>query len=63
MLIHIDVDLAEIGKRKERFLEPEWILLANDILSRMPPTATAESVLEELKRRTVAAGARFGEQD
>ncbi|MBR7005978.1 MAG: type II/IV secretion system ATPase subunit [Candidatus Methanomethylophilaceae archaeon] len=55
--------LAEIGKRKERFLEPEWILLANDILSRMPPTATAESVLEELKRRTVAAGARFGEQD
>ncbi|MBO4568821.1 MAG: Flp pilus assembly complex ATPase component TadA, partial [Candidatus Methanomethylophilaceae archaeon] len=55
--------LAEIGRKDERYLGPEWILLANDILARTPPSATAESVLEELKKRTVAANARSRQED
>ncbi len=45
--------LAELGKKDERFLGPEWILMSNDLLSRVPPSATAESILNEFKRRTV----------
>ena len=47
--------LAELGKTDERFLGPEWILASNDLLSRMPPAASAESILNEFKRRTVEA--------
>ena len=44
--------LAEIGAKDERFLGPEWILAANDAVSSMRRDASAESVLEEFRRRT-----------
>ena len=44
--------LAEIGAKDERFLGPEWILAANDAVSSMRKDASAESVLEEFRRKT-----------
>lgn len=43
--------LASLGTGDERFLGPEWILVANEVLVSMPPTASAEDALAELKRR------------
>ncbi len=48
--------LAEMGAADERYLGPEWILLANDVLASMRGDASAESVLDELKRRMGVAG-------
>ena len=47
--------LAELGASDERFLGPEWILAANDAVSTMGRDSTAESVLEDFKRRTTEA--------
>lgn len=47
--------LAGLGAEDERFLGPEWILAANDAVSRMRKDETAEAVLEEFRRRTDAA--------
>ena len=55
--------LVELGRTDERYLGPEWILASNDLLSRMPPTASAESILNEFKRRTAGSyGERFDRQ-
>lgn len=43
--------LAEMGSRDERYLGPEWILLANDVLASMPRGSSAEDVLRSLKGR------------
>lgn len=43
--------LASIGSRDERYLGPEWILAANEILDGMKPGSSAEDALNELKRR------------
>ena len=51
--------LVELGRTDERYLGPEWILASNDLLSRMPPTASAESILNEFKRRTAGS---YGER-
>lgn len=46
--------LAELGSTDERFLGPEWILVANDIVANMRGDSTAESALDELAERTGA---------
>lgn len=46
--------LAELGVSDERFLEPEWILAANDVLSGMPRGSSAEDALREFRKRTGA---------
>ena len=46
--------LAELGVSDERFLGPEWILAANDVLSGMPRGSSAEDALREFRRRTGA---------
>ncbi|MDO5862019.1 MAG: ATPase, T2SS/T4P/T4SS family [Thermoplasmata archaeon] len=43
--------LASLGTKDEGFLGPEWIILANEVLSSMPPGSSAEDALAELKRR------------
>lgn len=43
--------LAEAGKTDERFLGPEWILIANDILSKSGKEASAEAVCDILRKR------------
>jgi len=45
--------LAELGRTDEKYLGPEWILVSNELLSKMPPAASAESILTEFKRRMV----------
>lgn len=50
--------LAALGTRDEDFLGPEWILAANEIVSRMSPGYSAEDALEEMKRRTGSDGNR-----
>jgi type IV secretory pathway ATPase VirB11/archaellum biosynthesis ATPase len=49
--------LAEAGRIDERYLGPEWILIANDILSKSTPEQTAESVAEQLRNRLEIKGA------
>lgn len=41
--------LAAAGKDDERFLSPEWILKANEILSRSDMNRSAESISQELQ--------------
>ncbi len=43
--------LAEMGSRDERYLGPEWILLANDVLASMSRGSSAEDALRGLKER------------
>lgn len=43
--------LAEAATRDEKFSGPEWILIANEVISGMRPGYTAEDALNELKRR------------
>ena len=43
--------LAELGARDERYLGPEWILLANETVAGMKPGASAEDILSEFKDR------------
>ena len=43
--------LAEAGRTDEKYLGPDWILVANDILSRCSQDQTAESIAEQLRRR------------
>lgn len=47
--------LAEAGRRDERFLGPEWILVANDILSRSDRSATPEDIAGSLRSRLAGA--------
>jgi len=49
--------LAEAGRTDERYLGPEWILVANDILSKSTPEQTAESIADQLRSRLEAKGA------
>ncbi len=46
--------LAELGAGDERYLGPEWILLANDTLASMKPGTSAEDILSEFKSRVGA---------
>ena len=41
--------LAAAGRDDERFLGPEWILRANDILSRSDMNQSAESIAQKLQ--------------
>ena len=50
--------LAGQGSRDQSFLDPEWILAANEILDSMRPGSSAEDALNELKRRVEDEGAR-----
>ena len=50
--------LAALGTEDERFLGPEWIVIANEVLAGMPPNASAEDALSELRRRTGRDGDR-----
>jgi type II secretory ATPase GspE/PulE/Tfp pilus assembly ATPase PilB-like protein len=43
--------LAEAGRTDEKYLGPEWILIANDILSKSTPDQTAESIANQLRGR------------
>ncbi len=43
--------LAGLGGKDDKYLGPEWILAANEILDGMPRGSTAEEALSELKRR------------
>ena len=43
--------LAELGSEDERYLGPEWVILANETLSSMDESSSAEQVLNEFKRR------------
>ncbi|MBO4797619.1 MAG: type IV secretion system protein VirB11, partial [Candidatus Methanomethylophilaceae archaeon] len=47
--------LAELGKKDERYLGPEWISVSNEIVSRMPADASADTMLNELKRKVAGA--------
>lgn len=49
--------LAGEGARDQSFLDPEWILIANEILDSMKPGSTADDALNELKRRVEGDGA------
>jgi len=43
--------LAEAGREDDRFLGPEWIVVANDILSKSDRTLSAERIAESLRAR------------
>ncbi len=43
--------LAEKGTEDDRFLGPEWIVAANETLALMRPDSSAESALDEFRRR------------
>ncbi len=43
--------LAGLGGTDDRYLGPEWILTANEVLDGMPRGSSAEDALSELKRR------------
>ncbi|MDO5852849.1 MAG: type II/IV secretion system ATPase subunit [Thermoplasmata archaeon] len=43
--------LASLGTTDDGYLGPEWIILANEVVSSMPRSASAEESLEELRRR------------
>jgi len=43
--------LAEAGKYDEKYLGPEWILAANDVLSKCSRSMTAEAATDELRKR------------
>ncbi len=47
--------LAEMGMGDERFLGPEWILAANDLVASMKRDEPAEAVLESFRHRTGAS--------
>jgi len=48
--------LAEAGRDDERFLGPEWIQTANEILSKSDTNQSAESIAEKLRRKISAEG-------
>lgn len=48
--------LAEAGRTDERFLGPEWIQTANDILARSGMDRSAESIADDLRREISSGG-------
>ena len=48
--------LAEAGRTDERFLGPEWIQIANDILSKSSKDQTAESIADKLRKAILSGG-------
>ncbi len=48
--------LAEAGRTDERFLGPEWILKANDILARSGTDQSAEAIADKLRKEMSRAG-------
>ncbi len=51
--------LAEAGRNDERYLGPEWILIANDILSKSRRDQTAEAAADRLRKRIESEAARW----
>ena len=47
--------LAEAGRTDERFLGPEWICIANDIVGRRKGGETAEELVQRLRERMEGA--------
>ena len=48
--------LAEAGRTDERYLGPEWILTANDILARSSKDQSAESIADILRKEISSGG-------
>ena len=51
--------LAEAGRTDDRYLGPEWILIANDILAKSDRSLTAEAIADSLRRRIGARDLRW----
>ena len=43
--------LAELGSRDERYLGPEWIMMANDMVAKAPAGRQADDLAEDFRRR------------